>query len=183
MFQQTLDRNVRGWFEHLPAGSIDEWEKLRKQFTTRFYTRRACFKDPTEITKTVRNENETLVAFKERWTVETGFILDVSEIMEISSFMDAYKCPELAKQYSNKVPKTMDEMIVRLDDFVNMDDPNVTMEEYIRLEEEKARRRAIAFNDEVSSEKTLSCEPMVSSLNDETEFRISFDDSDDEDYT
>ncbi|GJU79497.1 hypothetical protein Tco_1281862 [Tanacetum coccineum] len=39
-----------------------------------------------------------------------------------------------------------------------MDDPNITMEEYIRLEEEKARKHAIAFNDEVSPE-TLSCEP------------------------
>ncbi|GKA04844.1 hypothetical protein Tco_0683964 [Tanacetum coccineum] len=95
-----------------------------------------------------------------------------------------------------------------------MDDPNITMEEYIRLEEEKAQKHgkvfnwetakygkiwydedihdlrsvetefpAIAFNDEVSSEKTLSCEPTVSSLNDEIDFRISFDDSDDEDYT
>ncbi|GJV21352.1 hypothetical protein Tco_1370372 [Tanacetum coccineum] len=95
-----------------------------------------------------------------------------------------------------------------------MDDPNITMEEYIRLEEEKARKRgkvfnwetvkygkiwydedihdlrsvetefpAIAFNYEVSSEKTLSCEPTVSSLNDEIDFRILFDDFDDKDYT
>ncbi|GJT86010.1 hypothetical protein Tco_1067727, partial [Tanacetum coccineum] len=97
-----------------------------------------------------------------------------------------------------------------------MDDPNITMEEYIRLEEEKARKRGKvfnwetakfgkiwydeehtaasypseyripqlkAFNDKVSSEKTLSCEPTVSSLNDEVDFRVSFDDSDDEDYT
>ncbi|GJU90408.1 hypothetical protein Tco_1302831 [Tanacetum coccineum] len=87
------------------------------------------------------------------------------------------------------------------------------MEEHIRLEEEKACRRgkvytwktatygkiwdnedvhdlrsvetefpAIALNDEVSS-KTLSCEPTVSSLNDEIDFRISFDEFDDEDYT
>ncbi|GKD83367.1 hypothetical protein Tco_1350206 [Tanacetum coccineum] len=41
---------------------------------------------------------------------------------------------------------------------------------------------AIAFNDEVSS-KALSCGPTVSSLNNEIDFRISFDDSDDEDYT
>ncbi|GJY16578.1 hypothetical protein Tco_0387000, partial [Tanacetum coccineum] len=41
---------------------------------------------------------------------------------------------------------------------------------------------AIAFKDEVSSE-TLSYEPTVSSLNNEIDFRISFDDSDDEDYT
>ncbi|GJU61689.1 hypothetical protein Tco_1243524 [Tanacetum coccineum] len=89
------------------------------------------------------------------------------------------------------------------------------MEEYIKLEEEKARRRgkvynwetakygkiwydedvhdlrsvetefpAIVFNDELSSEKALSCKPTVSYFNNnEIDFRISFDESDDEDYT
>ncbi|GJR97496.1 hypothetical protein Tco_0269670 [Tanacetum coccineum] len=77
---------------------------------------------------------------------------------------------------------------------VNMDDPNITMEEYIRLEEEKARRRvkvsvetefpAIVFNDKLRFEEALSCEPTVSPLNDnKIDFRISFDESDDEDYT
>nr|GEX60228.1 hypothetical protein [Tanacetum cinerariifolium] len=95
-----------------------------------------------------------------------------------------------------------------------MDDPNITMEEYIRLEEENARRRGkvfnwetakygkiwydedvhdtrsvetefptIAFNDTLTSKATLSCDPTVSSLNDVIDFRISFYDSDDEDYT
>ncbi|GJX49619.1 hypothetical protein Tco_0276464 [Tanacetum coccineum] len=97
-------------------------------------------------------------------------------------------------------------------EIVNMDDPNITMEEYVRLEEEKAHSRgkvfdwktakygkiwydedvhdlrsietefpAIAFNDQVSSEKTISYEPTVSSLNDEIDFRISFEKSNDED--
>ncbi|GKB57049.1 hypothetical protein Tco_0913235 [Tanacetum coccineum] len=95
-----------------------------------------------------------------------------------------------------------------------MDDPNITIKEYIMLEEKKARRRgkvynwetttygkiwdnedvhdlesieteflAIVFNDTLTSEATLSCEPTVSSLNDEINFRISFDESDDEDCT
>nr|GEV11035.1 hypothetical protein [Tanacetum cinerariifolium] len=96
-----------------------------------------------------------------------------------------------------------------------MDDPYITMEEYIKLEEEKAQKRgkvfnwetakygkiwydedvldlrsvetkfpAIVFNDNLTSNETLSCEPMVSSLNNnEIDFRISFDESDDEDYT
>ncbi|GJY20439.1 hypothetical protein Tco_0393005 [Tanacetum coccineum] len=96
-----------------------------------------------------------------------------------------------------------------------MDDPNITMEEYIRLEEEKARRHgkvfnwetakygkiwydedvhdlrsvetefpAIVFDDAFTSEVKHSCEPPVSSLNNnEIDFRISFDESDDEDYT
>ncbi|GJV32766.1 hypothetical protein Tco_1393166 [Tanacetum coccineum] len=100
-------------------------------------------------------------------------------------------------------------------DRVNMDDPYITMKEYIRIEEEKARRHgkvynwktatygkiwydedvhdlgsietefpAIVFNDTLTSKVALSCEPMVSSLNDnKLDFKISFDESDDEDYT
>ncbi|GKA63651.1 ribonuclease H-like domain-containing protein [Tanacetum coccineum] len=67
---------------------------------------------------------------------------------------------------------------------VTMNDLNITMEEYIRLKEEKARRRAIVFNDRSTSKATLSYEPTVSSLNDnKIDFRISFDEFDDEDYT
>ncbi|GJR97038.1 hypothetical protein Tco_0269212 [Tanacetum coccineum] len=122
MLQQNLDGSARGSFENLSGGSIDGWVELRQQFTTRFSTRRACFKDPTKITKIVRKANETFVAFKERWIVETGFIPSVSVVMKISSFMDAHKCPELAKRYSNKVPKTVDEMMTRLDDFVRSEE-------------------------------------------------------------
>ncbi|GKC25846.1 hypothetical protein Tco_1027996 [Tanacetum coccineum] len=95
-----------------------------------------------------------------------------------------------------------------------MDNPNITIEEYIRLEEEKSCRRGkvynwetamygkmwdnedvhdlasvetefptIVFNDTLTSKAALSCEPMVSSFNDEIDFRISFDKSDDEDCT
>nr|GFB42443.1 hypothetical protein [Tanacetum cinerariifolium] len=96
-----------------------------------------------------------------------------------------------------------------------MDDPNITMEGYIMLEEEKACRHgkvyngetatygkiwdnedvydlrsvetefsAIVFNDTLTSDAALSCEPTVSPLNDnKIDFRISFDEFDDEDYT
>ncbi|GJT47939.1 hypothetical protein Tco_0974096 [Tanacetum coccineum] len=60
-----------------------------------------------------------------------------------------------------------------------MDNPNITMEEYIRLEEEKARSRG-----QLTSKVAPSCEPTVSPFNDnQVDFRISFDESDDEDYT
>ncbi|GJU12419.1 hypothetical protein Tco_1134815 [Tanacetum coccineum] len=96
-----------------------------------------------------------------------------------------------------------------------MDDPNMTMEEYIKLEEEKARRRgrvfnwqtatyrkirvdddlhdlnsmeaeflAIVINDAFAPQDTLQCKSQVSTLNnDEIDFRISFDESDDEHCT
>ncbi|GKB05875.1 hypothetical protein Tco_0834070 [Tanacetum coccineum] len=96
-----------------------------------------------------------------------------------------------------------------------MDDPNMTMEEYIKLEEEKARRRGRVFNSETATygkikvdddlhnlrsveaefpaividnafapQNALPCKSQVSTpVNDEIDFRISFDESNDEDYT
>ncbi|GKC35606.1 hypothetical protein Tco_1047990 [Tanacetum coccineum] len=100
--------------------------------------------------------------------------------------------------------------------WLKMDNPNITMEEYIRLQEEKALSQGETFNwqtatygkmeyyeDEddcftnfesefpaivldntITSREAISCGPTVSPLNDnEIDFRISFDESDDEDYT
>ncbi|GKE16731.1 hypothetical protein Tco_1424308, partial [Tanacetum coccineum] len=96
-----------------------------------------------------------------------------------------------------------------------MDEQNMTMEEYIKFEEEKARRRGRVFNwktatygkvrvdddlydlrsieaefpaifidDTVTPQDALPCDSQVSTpVNDETDFRISFVESDDEDYT
>ncbi|GJS49225.1 hypothetical protein Tco_0599346 [Tanacetum coccineum] len=64
-----------------------------------------------------------------------------------------------------------------------MDDPNITMKEYIRLEEEKARRHSKVYNWETATYATLTRVRLgkVSLNNDEIDFRISFDKSDDED--
>ncbi|GJS43425.1 hypothetical protein Tco_0568468 [Tanacetum coccineum] len=95
-----------------------------------------------------------------------------------------------------------------------MDNPNMTMEEYIRLQEEKDLSRGETFNWQTTiygkmkycedkdhcftnfesefpvivlddtSREALSWEPTESPLNDnEINFRITFDESDDEDYT
>ncbi|GKB42806.1 hypothetical protein Tco_0887748 [Tanacetum coccineum] len=59
-----------------------------------------------------------------------------------------------------------------------MDDPNITMEESVETE-----FPAIVFDDEFTSKVTHSSEPTLSSLNDnEIDFRISYDNSDDKDY-
>ncbi|GJW09011.1 reverse transcriptase domain-containing protein [Tanacetum coccineum] len=143
MFQQTLDGSARGWFESLPPNSIDEWWRLREAFTTRYSTRKACYKEPHEITKIVRKANETLTAFKERWTVETGFIIGVPEVMKISSFMDSVKSPELAKRFASNVPKTVNEMMKRLDEFVRAEEAYALAE--LPLGESRDIHRRLSF--------------------------------------
>nr|GEX88909.1 reverse transcriptase domain-containing protein [Tanacetum cinerariifolium] len=118
----NLRWECEGLVREPPARKHRRMGGTQLQFTTRFSTRRSCFKDPTKITKIMRRANKTLVAFKERWIVKTGFITGFSEVIKISSFMDAHKCPKLAKRYSDKVPKTVDEIMTRLDDFVRSEE-------------------------------------------------------------
>ncbi|GJY98722.1 hypothetical protein Tco_0516152, partial [Tanacetum coccineum] len=79
---------------------------------------RACAKDPTEISKIIRRANETLPNFKERWVSESNVIPNVLELIQISSFMSSHKRIELLKHFSDSIPKTVDEMLKRLDDYV-----------------------------------------------------------------
>ncbi|GJX18434.1 hypothetical protein Tco_0221111 [Tanacetum coccineum] len=72
-----------------------------------------------------------------------------------------------------------------------MDNPNITLEEYIELEAKKARRRetcfpSIVYKDALASDHEISSEPTMSPHHDnrvDFDFKISFDESDDEDYT
>ncbi|GJS82207.1 hypothetical protein Tco_0748748 [Tanacetum coccineum] len=98
------------------------WADLRERFVERFALRSKCCKDPTEVSKIIRIANETLPDYKERWTEEMSYIQDVSEVMHISAFMSTSKCPELARRFSDQVPKTVTEMMKRVDDFVKSEE-------------------------------------------------------------
>ncbi|GJV82327.1 hypothetical protein Tco_1522225 [Tanacetum coccineum] len=42
--------------------------------------------------------------------------------MQISSFMSSHKCLELSKRFSNNIPKTVDEMLKRVDDYLRSEE-------------------------------------------------------------
>ncbi|GKE64787.1 hypothetical protein Tco_1518948, partial [Tanacetum coccineum] len=83
---------------------------------------RRCCKEPIEATRIIRRANETLPDFKERWTQEMICILDVPVVMQISSFVNNSKCPELARRFADRVPTTIMEMMKRVDDFVKLEE-------------------------------------------------------------
>ncbi|GJU48897.1 hypothetical protein Tco_1218452 [Tanacetum coccineum] len=179
VFPLLLADDVRQWWINEKERKITIWEELVEKFFCKFYP------------ESYDGEEEMLDEGNNSGIDPLEFISRVNSLFDKHMKMDG------------RTKK------------VNMDDPNITMEEYIRLEEEKARRRgkgfnletakngkiwydedvhdirsvetefpAIVFNDTLTSKATLSCEPMVSSLNDnEIYFRTSFDESDDEDYT
>ncbi|GKB74803.1 hypothetical protein Tco_0936215 [Tanacetum coccineum] len=67
-----------------------------------------------------------------------------------------------------------------------MDDPDITVEEYIWLETKQALRKAIVYNDALTSELDLSCQPTVRPQRIDKviwKIQISLSDSDEESYT
>ncbi|GKD90117.1 reverse transcriptase domain-containing protein [Tanacetum coccineum] len=122
MFHQTLDGSAQGWFDRMPNGCLDSWVDLRERFLKRFALRKRCNKDPTKASKIIRRANETLPDFKERWTEEMGYIQDVPEVMQISAFMTNSKCPELARCFTDRVPRMVRKMMQRVDDFVKSEE-------------------------------------------------------------
>nr|GEV26724.1 reverse transcriptase domain-containing protein [Tanacetum cinerariifolium] len=98
-----------------------EWP-MPEKFLNRFRMLKACDKDPTETSKIIRKANETLPHFKEMWVSESNAIPNIPELMQISSFVSSHTCPELAKRFSNNVPKTVDEMLKRVDDYLRSEE-------------------------------------------------------------
>nr|GEW35511.1 hypothetical protein [Tanacetum cinerariifolium] len=102
-----------------------------------------------------------------------------SLVRNVDSSSKFYMYPRVGKGFSGVETPLFETMLA-----VQMDNPNITMEEYSRLEEEKAHRCAIVLNDALTYKVMLSCKPTLSPLNDnQIDFRISFDESDDKDYT
>nr|GEV09189.1 reverse transcriptase domain-containing protein [Tanacetum cinerariifolium] len=92
-----------------------------------------CFRKEIRIEKKVlqrsnislqnhRKADEMLPDFKEHSTKEMSYIPDVLIVMQISAFMSNSKCLELARRFSNQVPKTVTKMMRRVDDFVKSEE-------------------------------------------------------------
>ncbi|GKD71517.1 hypothetical protein Tco_1325607 [Tanacetum coccineum] len=95
---------------------------LQRKFLNRFRMLKACDKDLTEMSKIIRKANETLPNFKERWVSKSNTILNVPKLMQISSFMSSHKCPKLSKRFSDNIHKTVDEMLKRVDDYLQSEE-------------------------------------------------------------
>ncbi|GJY20025.1 hypothetical protein Tco_0392591 [Tanacetum coccineum] len=82
----------------------------------------ACDKDLTEISKIVRRANETLPNFKERRVSESNAIPNVQKLMQISSFISSHKCLELSKHFLDSIPKTVNDMLKKVDDYLQSEE-------------------------------------------------------------
>lgn len=81
-FIRSLKGAAFEWYTDLPAGSIDSWDQLEREFLTRFYSTRRTVSFP-ELARTKQSKEEPVVEYIERWR---NLVLNCKErIIEASS--------------------------------------------------------------------------------------------------
>ncbi|GJV45233.1 reverse transcriptase domain-containing protein [Tanacetum coccineum] len=110
MFNSTLTRNARVWFDKLLRESIDNYEDLRTAFRENYLQQTKHIKDPVEIHHIKQRDKESTENFMERYKAEILDVEGAPECMKISGFMHGITHPELIKRLYEKILRSMDEM-------------------------------------------------------------------------
>nr|GEU66129.1 reverse transcriptase domain-containing protein [Tanacetum cinerariifolium] len=112
MFNSTLIGAARVWFDEFPPESIDGYKDMKAAFLSYFMQQKKYVKDPVEVHNIKQRDGEALEDFMERFKIETGRMKGAPECMRISGFMHGINNPELTKRLNERVPKTMEEMMI-----------------------------------------------------------------------
>ncbi|GJV31104.1 reverse transcriptase domain-containing protein [Tanacetum coccineum] len=111
MFNSTLTRSARIWFDDLPPESVDSHDDLKRAFLANFLQQNKCIKDPVEINHIKQREWESIEDFVQRFKSESMNVKGAPECMRISRFMHGITNPELIKRLQENIPKSIDEMM------------------------------------------------------------------------
>ncbi|GJV36448.1 reverse transcriptase domain-containing protein [Tanacetum coccineum] len=111
MFNSTLTRSARVWFDDLPRESVDSYDDLKKAFLANFLQQKKCIKDPVEIHHIKQRDGESTEDFVQRFKAESRHVKGAPECMRISGFMHGITNPELIKRLHDNIPKLVDEMM------------------------------------------------------------------------
>ncbi|GJZ80947.1 reverse transcriptase domain-containing protein [Tanacetum coccineum] len=104
MFNSTLTRNARVWFDDLPKESIDSYDDLKKAFLENYLQQKKCIKDLVKIHSIRQRDGESTEEFVRRYKLECRDVKGAPKCMRISEFMHEITNPELTSDYMTKFP-------------------------------------------------------------------------------
>nr|GEW23711.1 reverse transcriptase domain-containing protein [Tanacetum cinerariifolium] len=118
MFNSTLIRADRVWFNELRPKSIESYKDLKAAFLAYFMQQKKYVKDPVEIHNIKQKDEETIEDFMERFKVETERMKGAPKCMRIFGFMRGVNNLELTKRLNEHVSKTMEKMMITTTAFI-----------------------------------------------------------------
>ncbi|GJQ96258.1 reverse transcriptase domain-containing protein [Tanacetum coccineum] len=110
IFNSTLTRNARVWFDDLLSESIDSYDDLKEAFLANYLQQKKCIKDLVEIHHIKQREGDSTEDFVQKFKIKSRDVKGAPEVMRISGFMQGIINPELIKCLHDKIPKSVDEI-------------------------------------------------------------------------
>ena len=127
-FPTTLKGAAREWFTKLPPSSIDNFEQLSSSFVLHFVGRQCPKRSANHLLTIKQGEKETLRSYVTRFT---WGILEVDEAdnkVQLTTFKAGLKSRDFLVSLAKNPPKTMAEMLLKAQKYINAKDALATIE-------------------------------------------------------
>ena len=139
-FPTTLKGVAREWFTKLPTSSIDNFEQLGSSFSHHFVGGQRP-KRPTDHLLTIRQgKKETLRSYVTRFTRETLEVDEADDKVQLTTFKAGLKSREFVVSLAKNPSKTMAEMLLKAQKYMNAEDALAAIEGVEKPKEKKKEK-------------------------------------------
>ncbi|XP_075663301.1 uncharacterized protein LOC142632866 [Castanea sativa] len=121
-FPTTLKGAGREWFTRLPTSSIDNFEQLSSAFLRHFVGGQRPKRPVDHLLTIKQGERETLRSYVKRFTRETLEVDDADDKVQLTTFKAGLKSREFVVSLAKNPPRTMAEMLLKAQKYMNAED-------------------------------------------------------------
>ncbi|XP_075654743.1 uncharacterized protein LOC142624898 [Castanea sativa] len=126
-FPTTLRGAGREWFTRLPTSSIDNFEQLSSAFLRHFVGRQHPKRPVDHLLTIKQGERETLRSYVKCFTQETLDADDADDKVQLTTFKAGLKSREFVVSLAKNPPRTMAEMLLKAQKYMNAEDALATI--------------------------------------------------------
>ena len=138
-FPTILKGAARELFTKLPTSSVDKFEHLSNAFLHHFIGGQRP-RRPVDYLLTIRQgEKETLRLYVKRFTRETLEVDEADDKVQLMTFKPGLRSRDLVASLAKNPPKTMSEMLLKVQKYMNVEDAVATIRD-VEKPEDKGRK-------------------------------------------
>ncbi|XP_050241117.1 uncharacterized protein LOC126690012 [Quercus robur] len=127
-FPTTLKGAAREWFTKLPTSSIDNFEQLGNCFLRHFVSGQRTKRPADHLLAIRQGEKETLRSYVKRFTHETLEVDEADDKVQFTTFKARLKSREFVVSLTKNPPRTMAEMLLKVQKYTNAEDALAAIE-------------------------------------------------------
>lgn len=137
VFLTTLSGPAQQWFQQLPRSSIHSFKDPKKVFLHQFVSSKKSTKNSLYLMTIKQGANESLRDYMTHFNDAILEIPGVEATLKIHSFVKGSKPGHLFASLIKKPAKTFDELLARVQKYINMEEAMNAKRTYASFKKEK----------------------------------------------